>query len=67
MEIEVKEKLEVTKKNNSNTTGITLEGIPLLVHKKLQQYQLRISSQRRRKFTIKEAYIDWLKESTKKL
>jgi hypothetical protein len=63
MESEVKEKLEVKQKTKSNTTGITLEGIPLWVHKRVKAFQLKISSELGRKLTVKEAYIEFLKEA----
>ena len=63
MENEVKEKLEVSKRKRGSTTGITLEEIPLWVHKRVKDFQLRISSERGRKFTVKQAYVEFLKES----
>lgn len=62
MENEVKEKLEVSKKPGKS---MLITGIPNWVHKRLKDYQNRITGERKRKFTIKEAYVEFLKEHCK--
>jgi hypothetical protein len=65
MEIEVKEKLEVSKTKARKGKTITLQNIPNWVHKRIKNYQIRISAQHGKKFTVKEAYVEFLKECCK--
>lgn len=63
MDNEVKEKLEVSKSRKSGGITLTLHGIPQRVHSVIQKYQTKIIGERGRKFTIKQAYVEWLKQS----
>lgn len=60
MEPETSEK--ITKPRSGVT--LTLEDIPAGVHRKLVRYQRKIMGERDRKYNIKQAYIEFLKEMT---
>jgi hypothetical protein len=65
MDSEVKEKLEGPKKRRSNVTAITLFGVPLWVHKRMREYALKLSVEKGKKVTMREAYVEFLKEALK--
>jgi hypothetical protein len=61
MESEVKEKLEVEKKG---PVSMYLTGIPRKVHNKIIKYQSDLIGKHRKHFTLKEAYVELLKEAS---
>lgn len=65
MEGEVKEKLEVPKRQSSVT--ITLPGIPRSVHNKMLKYRRTLNRDRQKDYNLKAAYVEFLKEATKSI
>jgi hypothetical protein len=65
METQVIQKNEVSKSKSVTGKTLTLRGIPNWVHKRIKNYQNRISAEKNKKFTIKEAYVEFLKDSCK--
>lgn len=63
---EVKEKLEVKKARRRGIT-LTLPGVPAKVNEKVKGYQRKISAERGKKYNLKAAYVEFLKEATKSL
>jgi hypothetical protein len=60
---EVKENQEA--KKATATVSMSLNDIPASVHKKILQYRNAITGQRNRTFSVKEAYVEFLKQHTK--
>lgn len=60
---EVKEKIEV-KKSRKRGVALVLTGIPGRVHEAMKAYQRKISAERGKKFTVKDAYVEFLKEKS---
>lgn len=58
---EVKEKLEGKK----GTVTMYLKGIPVRAHKKIIDYQRKINYERTKHYNLQDAYVEWLKETTK--
>lgn len=65
MSNEVKGKLEVKKRGPNDPVSMYLQNIPTRVHKKLQRYRTEITGRDHKTYTIKEAYVEFLKEATK--
>lgn len=63
MEVENSEK--VKKEHKGPIKSLTLNDIPRSVHKKMGDYQTKITGDRRKKYTIKQAYVEYLKETIK--
>jgi hypothetical protein len=61
MENQVKEKIEV-KKANHGPVSMYLENIPRAVHNKILRYKNRITGERNKAFTVKQAYVEFLKD-----
>jgi hypothetical protein len=62
MENEVKEKQELKK---SSIVSMSLNGIPRSVHNKILKYRTDIIGKYRKPFSVKEAYVEFLKEQSK--
>lgn len=62
METEGTEKVKTKRKGTIK--AITLEGVPRTVHNVLKDYQLKIGGERRKYYTIKQAYVEFLIEKT---
>lgn len=67
MSNEVKEKLEVKKRAANDPVTMYLQNIPARVHRKLQRYRTEITGRDHKTYSIKEAYVEFLKEATKNL
>lgn len=67
MESEVKEKLEVKKREGNDPVTMYLENIPGRVHKRMLRYRAEITGRMHRKVSIKEAYVEFLKEATRSI
>lgn len=67
MESEVKEKLEHKdgKDGKRKSVSITLKGIPMSVHNRVKSFKREINKLRDKDLTIKQAYVEYLKESVK--
>lgn len=63
MEAENSEKIK--KERKGPIKSLTLNDIPRPVHRFLGEYQKKITGDRRKKYTIKQAYVEYLKETTK--
>lgn len=63
MENEVKEKPELIKKRK--TVVMTVSEIPTSVHNKIKEYRTKINYERKRTFSLKAAYREFLIEKTK--
>lgn len=57
---------QINEKEPKRRTKVTmaLEDIPPSVHEKLKKYNRRINADRNKSFTIKQAYVEFLKEKT---
>jgi hypothetical protein len=64
MEGQVKEKIEGVKKAGRRGKTLTLVGIPSRVNSKIADYQKKISYERGKKYNLKTAYVEFLKEKT---
>lgn len=64
MEIKSSEKINTAKKQRSSVS-VCVEKIPLSVHSKIRDYMDKIRYERKRKYTIKQAYREFLIEKTK--
>lgn len=60
MEDQVKEKVEGEKKGKGVT--MYLKDIPRSVHNKIKRYRTDLIGQHRRSFTLKEAYVEFIKQ-----
>lgn len=66
MEGEVKENIEhKDRKLKRRSVSITLTGIPMSVHERINDYKRDINAKRRKDLNLKQAYVEWLKETTK--
>lgn len=63
MEVENSEKIKKDRKGPIKS--LTLNDIPRSVHKFIGGYQTKLIGDRRKKYTIKQAYVEYLKEVTK--
>lgn len=63
MEVENNEKIK--KERRGPISSLTISNIPRSVHNKIVDYQMKITGERRRPFTVKQAYVEFLKEATK--
>jgi hypothetical protein len=45
--------------------SMSLQGIPEAVHAKILKYRARLVGRKERSFTVKEAYVEFLKEASK--
>lgn len=61
MNTEGKPLLEVKQEDDRQTVTMPLVDVPMWVHKKLMNYQLVIGGERKQKFTLVQAYIEFLK------
>lgn len=61
MDNQVKEKIEVKK----GPVTMYLEDVPRSVHNKILSYKQKITGERMKDFTVKQAYVEFLKEKTK--
>lgn len=62
MEPEVKQK----KVKARGSITLVLKGIPRSAHKCIVRYQKTITGLRNKKYNIKQAYVEWIKETTSK-
>lgn len=68
MSVQVKEKNNVKKPSKrGKSLTLTLSGIPATVNDKMKVFQTKISYERRKKFNLKDSYIEFLKDATKAL
>jgi|ADGO01.1.fsa_nt_gi hypothetical protein len=67
MENQVKEKIEAKKRVAGAPVTMYLEDIPGDVHKKLQKYRTKIIGRYGVNYTIKQAYVEFLKDKTKSI
>lgn len=63
MEVESTEKIK--KERRGAISSLTISNIPRSVHSKIVEYQLKISGERRKYYTVKQAYVEFLKEAAK--
>lgn len=65
MEVENSEK--VKKERKGPIKSLSLANVPRSVHNVMTDYQKKIIGERRKFFTVKQAYVEFLKEHTKNL
>lgn len=53
--------------NNRTSVSMILKGIPMPVHRKIIQYNRKLSASRGKDFNLASAYVEFLKEYTKNL
>lgn len=56
---------KVNRQVKRRSVSITLKSIPMSVHKRIIEYRRDINAKRRVDLNLKQAYVEWLKETTK--
>ena len=58
---------ELTEPKKKNTVTVTLSGVPKSVHNRVAKYRTQLTGKHERNFTMKEAYVEFLKEAAKSI
>jgi hypothetical protein len=60
---------EIKEKGSNNRTSVSmiLKGIPMPVHRKIIQYNRKLSASRGKDFNLASAYVEFLKEAVKNI